>query len=309
MGDYPPCCLIHNSCLITILVEMKSNLNCYSENENLLSHIATKSRSAPGFRFIRRMLGKFSQPPSPSLSLPAPSLSPHTSFLIPLPHFQSLSLPPPPHSLSLSFPPSPSLPLLLPEDVSGQAPNRQIIECQASSIGLRPGQKPGQGGRVGGCTHPSMGPLDPPSLGLLQSSLLPSLFPPSSPPARLLTVSLTFCFHFYFCLYLCFLLCVFCPSVKLSPFIFSLIISFFLLLSLHHSFSLLSASLHLSLFSVFPLAFLLPAHPCPVFFSFPPLSLWMNPFGFVSSPILSPPLLLSFVGVIILSRLWGQDGF
>lgn len=44
------------------------------------------------------------------------------------------------------------------EDVLGPglASDRQIIQCQARSRGLGPGQKPGQGGQDGGCTHPRL---------------------------------------------------------------------------------------------------------------------------------------------------------
>lgn len=65
------------------------------------------------------------------------------------------------------------------------------------------------------------------------------------------------------------------------------------------------ASLHLSLFSLFS------SPPSPVstsalcVFSFPPS---LCPFGFVTSSILFPSVLLSFILAIILSRLWYQEG-
>lgn len=62
---HPPCCLMHNSCLIMIWVEVKSSLNRYSENANLLSYIAAKSCCHV---HPERVLGKSNQS-SPSLSL------------------------------------------------------------------------------------------------------------------------------------------------------------------------------------------------------------------------------------------------
>lgn len=59
---------------------------------------------------------------------------------------------------------------------------RHIIQCQARSRRLGPGQKPGQGGQDGGCTHPSLGATHhPTSLGLLPEGPTCCSLPPYLP--------------------------------------------------------------------------------------------------------------------------------
>lgn len=67
--------------------------------------------------------------------------------------------------------------------VPGQAPDRNIIRCQARSRKLGPEQEPGQGDQDGGCTHSSLGPTHlSPSPGLLHKDpTCGPLLPPDLP--------------------------------------------------------------------------------------------------------------------------------
>ena len=79
--EHPTCCLVLKNCLIIILVEVKPNLNHYSESDNVLSHITEISRGGTSSWFIwggcwekSVKFSQFSLSLSPSLSLPPPMI-------------------------------------------------------------------------------------------------------------------------------------------------------------------------------------------------------------------------------------------
>lgn len=80
--EHPTCCLVHKNCFIIILVEVKPNLNHYSESDNVLSHITEISRGGTTSWFIWRgcweksvIFSQFSLSLSRPLSSPPPPMT------------------------------------------------------------------------------------------------------------------------------------------------------------------------------------------------------------------------------------------